>query len=417
MKIKKTIAAVAAAAMILTSVPVIVAFADPEPEHTHTGTNFTYTAGGSGSHTKKCADDCPGETEDCTAGSTYEKNDTHHWKKCTGCEAEMDKATHTYTDGTCACGATESVQTPDCNHKTNDEDETETAWGAWTAKGESGHERTCGKCSEKQTGDHTWGTGDNANKCTVCEYEKSSTGSTPEVTEPSGSTSSESTTTAAPEESTTTGEESTTTSAPATSEETTTTTTAAPAEPIVYTPGASSSSGDSADAAPETVVASAKEVASAKDTNLTVNAAETPVSASMLTAFTNNKAAKTLTLNCGSGLKIAVDKENVKDSAAANLDFSTSGKNFLNVETIESVAELSEATKIVQLDFVSEGDFGGVDKVTVKNKVGMQFVGQKVAVYEYVDGKLVKLGVATVNGAGVVKFSIDHFGQFVLAVE
>ncbi|MCM1329281.1 MAG: hypothetical protein NC253_07540 [Ruminococcus sp.] len=194
-------------------------------------------------------------------------------------------------------------------------------------------------------------------------------------------------------------------------DETTTT-----ADPIVYVPGSSTSSGSSEAAAEPTVEASPAAVSASKDKDVVIEATA-PVTESVLEAFANNKSSETLTLKYSSALKVTINKSDVNGEAAANLDFSLSGKNFLSEKAIAKSAALSEATKVVQLDFVSEGDFGGVDKVTIKNRVGMQYVGQKVTVYEYVDGKLVKLGVAEVNGAGVVKFNIDHFGQFVLAVE
>lgn len=185
-------------------------------------------------------------------------------------------------------------------------------------------------------------------------------------------------------------------------------------DPIVYTPGASADS-SSAEAV-EHVVESPKDVASSRTPDLTVNAAESGVSEDIVAAFASNKTAKTLTLKYSSTLKVAIAKEDISD-AAANLDFSVSGKNFLNTKTIQKNKALNNATKIVQLDFVSTGKLDGVDKATIKSSVGVGFAGKTVTVYEYVDGKLVKVGVAQVNGAGIVKFDTDHLGQFVLAVK
>lgn len=180
------------------------------------------------------------------------------------------------------------------------------------------------------------------------------------------------------------------------------------------TPGSGSSS---AEAAPADAVSSPAEISASKNADVTVNAASEPVSAEMVTAFVNNDAAKTMTLSYGSALKVAVNKEDVTDAETANLDFSVSGENFLSSSDIEDNEVLSEATKIVQIDFVSEGKIDGVDKVTVKSKVGVKLAGKTVTVFEYVDGKLVNLGKTEVTASGYVKFKTDHFGQFVLAVE
>lgn len=180
------------------------------------------------------------------------------------------------------------------------------------------------------------------------------------------------------------------------------------------TPGSSSSGSSEAPSAP---VASVEAVSGSKDANVTVSASEAPVSAAVVSAFVKNDSAKTMTVSCGSTLKIAVDKEDVSDAEAANLDFSMSGKNFLSKDDIEGEETLSNATKIVQLDFVSEGKIEGVDKVTVKSKVGVKLAGKTVTIFEYKNGKLVKVGVAEVTASGYVKFKTNHLGKFVLAVE
>ena len=131
----------------------------------------------------------------------------------------------------------------------------------------------------------------------------------------------------------------------------------------------------------------------------------------MVAAFTKNKNAKTLTLNYSSVLKVSVAKEDINGAAALN--FSISSRNFLSAKDINKL----DASKVVQLDFAGEGKLDGVDKVSVKYRVGAKFIGQTVNVYEYVNGKLVKVGTGKVNAAGIVKFNTDHYGQFVLAVE
>ena len=111
-------------------------------------------------------------------------------------------------------------------------------------------------------------------------------------------------------------------------------------------------------------------------------------------------------------MKVAIAKADISD-ASANLDFSVSGEKFLSSSQVKKLG----AEKVVQLDFVSTGKLDGVDKATIKSSVGMGYVGKTVTVYEMVNGKLVKVGVAKVNGAGIVKFDTDHLGQFVLAVK
>ena len=178
-------------------------------------------------------------------------------------------------------------------------------------------------------------------------------------------------------------------------------------------PGSSSS----AEAVPAETVASPADVSASRNPSLTVDAASTPVSTAMVEAFVKNDSAKTMTLSYGSALKIAVDKDDITDAEAANLDFSVSGKNFLTKSVIAENEVLSTATKIVQIDFVNEGKIDGVDKVTVRSKVGVKLAGKTVTVFEYVNGKLVKLGTSEVTASGYVKFKTDHFGQFVIAVE
>ena len=180
-------------------------------------------------------------------------------------------------------------------------------------------------------------------------------------------------------------------------------------DPIVYTPGSSSAS--SSEAA-EQVAESSKDVAASRKPDITVNAAESGVSSDIVAAFTSNKSAKTLTLKYSSTLKVAIAKADISD-ASANLDFSVSGEKFLSSSQVKKLG----AEKVVQLDFVSTGKLDGVDKATIKSSVGMGYVGKTVTVYEMVNGKLVKVGVAKVNGAGIVKFDTDHLGQFVLAVK
>lgn len=186
-----------------------------------------------------------------------------------------------------------------------------------------------------------------------------------------------------------------------------TTTTPAPA-PVVSNNPVSSGSSD-----PVTVVSSPAEVTAARDKNVTVNAVETPVTAQMLKAFTKNKNTSTLTLQYTSALKLDIAKSDVS-STSADLDFKLSTKSFLSEKALD---KLDGAAKIVQLEFTGSDDMSGVDKVTIKSKVGAKYIGQKVTIYEYKNGKLVKVGVAEVNGAGIVKFKTNHFGQFVIAVE
>ena len=133
----------------------------------------------------------------------------------------------------------------------------------------------------------------------------------------------------------------------------------------------------------------------------------------MVTAFTKNKNAKTLTLQYSSSLKIAIDKGDISNSAA-NLDFSVSVKSFLPASAIK---KLDSAEKIVQINFAGAGELNGVDKVTIKSRVGAKYCGQTAVVYEYVNGKLVKIGTGKINAAGIINFKTDHFSQFVIAVE
>ncbi|MDE6594589.1 MAG: hypothetical protein K2K44_01110, partial [Oscillospiraceae bacterium] len=162
----------------------------------------------------------------------------------------------------------------------------------------------------------------------------------------------------------------------------------------------------------EQTVSSPAQINASQKADVTVNAAETAVTPDMVKAFTKNKSAKTLTLQYSSSLKISIDKDSIT-SASADLDFSVSGKNFLSAKQLKKIS----AEKIVQLDFVNKGDLEGIDKVTIKSRVGVDYMGKTVTIYEYKNGKLVKVGTAEVNGAGIVKFNTNYLGQFVLAVE
>ena len=159
-------------------------------------------------------------------------------------------------------------------------------------------------------------------------------------------------------------------------------------------------------------VSTPAQVAATRNPNLTVNAGEASVSSDMLTAFVKNDDAKTLTLSYSSTLKIAVDKDDVSDTSA-DLDISVSTEGFLSAKEIKKL----DATKVVQIDLEGEGKIEGVDKVVVKYRVGAKLAGKEVTVYEYVNGKLVKIGTGKVTANGFVNFKTDHYGQFVIAVE
>lgn len=198
-----------------------------------------------------------------------------------------------------------------------------------------------------------------------------------------------------------------------------------PEVPIVpETPAPSTSSSSGFVAPPATIttttitsntVSTPAQVRTSSKSNITINAAETKVTPAIMKAFTKNKKAKTLTISYGTKMKISIKKSDVK-GVSANLDFSVSGKNFLSSK-IKNSAALAKAKKITQIDFVKEGKLDGVDKATVQSRVGAKYVGRKATVYEYVNDKLVKVANTTVGGSGLVKFNIDHYGQYVVVVE
>lgn len=185
----------------------------------------------------------------------------------------------------------------------------------------------------------------------------------------------------------------------------------------IVSSSSSSTAVASTGASVDTPAASAADVKTASKAEVKVDASATKVTPAMVTAFANNAKTKTLTLEYGSTVKVAVAKDDLKDAAKANLDFSVSGKKILSDAAIKSNKTLANAAAIAQMNFVQEGKFNGIDKVTVKNRVGAKFVGQKATVYEYVDGKLVKVAETKVGGSGLVSFKIDHFGKYVIVVE
>lgn len=52
--------------------------------------------------TAACGDDNTAHTSH--TATTWEKDDTYHWKVCTECNETFDKAAHSYTNGKCICG-------------------------------------------------------------------------------------------------------------------------------------------------------------------------------------------------------------------------------------------------------------------------------------------------------------------------
>lgn len=179
-----------------------------------------------------------------------------------------------------------------------------------------------------------------------------------------------------------------------------------PAVVVSYTPAA-------------TTVTSTSQIASSSKSNISINAKETKLTTKMVNAFVKNSKAKTLTLNYGTKVKIAIAKKDVKAAAAvAKMDFSATTKTPSDAVKKEAAAlTKGKIAKVTQMNFKSTAKFDGVSKVTVQNRVGGQYAGQKAVVYEIVDGKLVKVATAKVGGSGLVSFKISHFGQYVIAVE
>ena len=97
-------------------------------------------------------------------GTTYEKDNTHHWKVC-DCGYTTTKEAHDFTNGPCVCGF---EQTPhDC----------QSADGKWFIEGNK-HYQVCGICSEKiNEAEHTYGgwsfdaqKGTQSKLCTACRH-------------------------------------------------------------------------------------------------------------------------------------------------------------------------------------------------------------------------------------------------------
>lgn len=132
----------------------------------------------------------------------------------------------------------------------------------------------------------------------------------------------------------------------------------------------------------------------------------------MVKAFVKNKSAKTLTLSYSTSLKVVINKKDITDKSA-DFNYSIRVKNFLSSKDIKKL----KAEKTVQIDFAGKGKLDGVDKVTIKYRVGTKLAGKKVTVYEYKNGKLVKIAKGKVSASGFASFKTDHYGQFVIAVE
>ena len=182
--------------------------------------------------------------------------------------------------------------------------------------------------------------------------------------------------------------------------------------------GASAGASTSAAAAVSVPATEAETVAALKTTassSLTISAPAEGITADILTALTSSKNTKNLTVKYGTSMKVVISKDDVK-GAAAKLDF-TKGANFLSAKAIAGASQLKSSEKVVQLNFAKEGDFGGVSKVKIRSYVSNKMVGKTAVVYEYVNGKLVKVAETKVAASGNVSFNITHYGQYIIAVE
>ena len=125
----------------------------------------------------------------------WTKDETHHWHTCSGCSELVDKAEHTWTEGTvqtqptetteglrvdtCACGATKNVVLPTLSH-------THAAGSTWVSNDEKHwKECACGQDATKyEEADHVWNEGEETTPatetvkgvktytCTVCAKTK-----------------------------------------------------------------------------------------------------------------------------------------------------------------------------------------------------------------------------------------------------
>ncbi|MBR4910333.1 MAG: dockerin type I repeat-containing protein [Clostridia bacterium] len=123
-----------------------------------------------------------------TVGDTFEKNETYHWKVCTTCQAEVDKAAHTFdtavTSPTCTAGGYTTYTCTVCGYSyTGDEtDPTDHTLGDWLTD-ETNHWKVCSGCEgifEQaahiesdwiiDTPATTEAAGHRHKECTVCGY-------------------------------------------------------------------------------------------------------------------------------------------------------------------------------------------------------------------------------------------------------
>ena len=165
--------------------------------------------------------------------------------------------------------------------------------------------------------------------------------------------------------------------------------------------------------------ASSKEAASSvKNTtkpSITIQAPADGIKSDVLAAFKANKSVKKITVKYNASLQVTISKSDMTGKAA-DLDF-TKGKNFLTKKQISSSKLLKDSKKLVQLNFDNDGDFGGLSKVGIKSNVGKELKGKTATVYEYKDGKIVKIASGKVSATGNLSFNIDHYGQYVVAVK
>lgn len=77
------------------------------------GTSPTYQKVSDGKHKAVCGT-CGkvfGDEINCIASANWQSDNTHHWEVCTatGCDAQLKKAPHDWTSGTCTCGKTQTT--------------------------------------------------------------------------------------------------------------------------------------------------------------------------------------------------------------------------------------------------------------------------------------------------------------------
>lgn len=193
---------------------------------------------------------------------------------------------------------------------------------------------------------------------------------------------------------------------------------AAPAAPVAPSAGGTVPSGSTSGSGEKKVTEKSvvKNINKSKRKNISFNAEDTGISSDILTAFTGNKKAQTLTADYGN-FSIIISKNDISGSTSEGFDINVSSRKIISEKKLKPLNGFKNARKIVQLNITGSKP-EAVDRFTVKAEAGDKLAGKTATVYEYLGGgKLRTVGSGKVDKNGNVSFKTDHIGKYIIAVK